>query len=162
MNLVDPEGLQDREPDSPALTVWGIPMEERGKALSELLQDSGELPRQPTVDSISLGGDGRKVSDGPKSGNWCGKNWSGGQNPAQHGGKDGSLNPTSDLDTFCQQHDLCYGASNNPEDKGKCDKDLVGNLRRLDSDPSKWNNPPEPGSEGDANRMKGFATWWFK
>lgn len=63
------------------------------------------------TDSITFFGDGRSLSDGPKSGNWGGKNWSGGRNPLRNGGKDGNLPAQDSADDCYKAHDQCYGAA---------------------------------------------------
>ena len=51
------------------------------------------------------GRNGRYCADGPRNGNWGGKNWSGGWNPNQHGGQDGPGAPTDSADACYLAHD---------------------------------------------------------
>jgi RHS repeat-associated protein len=114
------------------------------------------------LESVSWGGAGRSLRDGPKSGNWCGQNWSGGWNPKQHNGHLGPGEPVSSMDAECKAHDLCYDRSTSQQDKEECDKQLVEGLGRLPEDPREWENPPAPGTENSANWMKEKAIWWFE
>jgi RHS repeat-associated protein len=107
--------------------------------------------------TVWRGGPGRSAfSDGPRNGNWCGGDWSGGQVPSRNQGRDGGLPPMDSLDSCCMAHDNCYGKCRNLA-KGvqqncfiKCDRGLVTCLTKLDDDCTKWPNPPRKGTEVDS------------
>jgi RHS repeat-associated protein len=113
-------------------------------------------------------GPGRSVSDGARNGNWCGGNWSGGQVPSLNGGKDGTKPPVDSLDRCCMAHDQCFGNCDAIPAKGPknkcmydCNRDFVGCMQRLGDNCSKWPEPPRSGTEGDTQRYRGIATWYF-
>ncbi len=113
-------------------------------------------------------GPGRSVSDGPRNGNWCGGNWSGGQVPSLNGGRDGTATPTDSLDQCCMVHDLCYGRCEKIQEKNArsacmnaCDRDLVKCLRDLNDDCTKWPKPPHSRTEADSQIYRDDATRWF-
>ncbi|MBI1746582.1 MAG: hypothetical protein HYR55_08340, partial [Acidobacteria bacterium] len=121
------------------------------------------------LDRTSWYGDGRSTFDGPKNGNWGGKNWSGGWNPQRHGGVPGPAGPTDSGDECYMNHDNCWGdcsQSNCSSDQKNCmkncDRQLVNCLRRLDRDPRNWPRPPRPGTEGDSSKYRDDAIWYFK
>jgi len=108
-------------------------------------------------------GPGRGMGDGPRNGNWCGGNWSGGKVPSMNGGKDGSAPPLDSLDSCCNVHDNCYSKCEKLP-KGlqdacfiKCDRELVGCLKGLDDDCTKWPNPPRKNTEGDSQTYRDDA-----
>jgi RHS repeat-associated protein len=100
----------------------------------------------------------RGLSDGPRNGNWCGGNWSGGWVPSLHGGASGPHGPVDSLDSCCQAHDLCWddceplkGAPRRYQEcRYKCNKTLVKCLDDLDPDCTKWPQQPRPGTEADS------------
>ena len=118
--------------------------------------------------TIWRGGPGRWMfSDGPRNGNWCGGDWSGGKVPSQNGGKDGTLPPLDSVDSCCNVHDNCY-AKCEKSPKGlqdacyiKCDRELVGCFRSLDDDCTKWPNPPRKNTEGDSQLYRDDAMRLF-
>jgi RHS repeat-associated protein len=102
-------------------------------------------------------GEGRNITDnGPRNGNWCGGNWSGGQVPSMSGGRDGTAPPLDSLDKCCMVHDKCYGRCDAlPKGLQKscritCDRAAVRCLRSLDDDCTKWQEPPRAGTEADS------------
>ncbi|MDR3762572.1 MAG: RHS repeat-associated core domain-containing protein, partial [Acidobacteriota bacterium] len=103
-------------------------------------------------------GNGRGLGDGPRNGNWGGKNWSGGWNPNQHNGQDGPLPPTDSADACYMAHDKCYeGTCGKPT----CDQTLVKCLKALPNNPRNWPMPPRPGTDGDSSTYRGWAIWYF-
>lgn len=118
-------------------------------------------------DCVKDRGNGRTCSDGPRNGNWGGKNWSGGQNPNQHGGKDGTKPPLDSGDECYMAHDKCYEseAASSPKTKAtavrQCDLQLVSCLINLPSDSKKWPRPPRPGTEKDSEKFCQQAIQWF-
>ncbi|OGP50206.1 MAG: hypothetical protein A2Y79_07825 [Deltaproteobacteria bacterium RBG_13_43_22] len=114
------------------------------------------------LDSTSWRGDGRSIWDGPKNGNWGGKNWSGGWNPSLHGGQNGPLLPTDSGDICYMNHDNCYTRAG---DCGKaersCDLELVNCLNKLPSNSKEWPSPPKLGTEGDSETFRDWATNHF-
>jgi len=116
---------------------------------------------------VSWWGDGRVLADGPKYGNWGGKNWSGGCNPSRRGGLHGFELPIDSSDWCYMLHDFCYDDINNPNNcptnpKDKCDKDLIDCLQELNEDPQKWPIPPPPGWEDDAKWFRKNALDYFR
>jgi hypothetical protein len=119
--------------------------------------------------------------DGPRNGNWGGKNWGGGWNPNQHGGQDGPGAPTDSGDECYMHHDKCWekpecgvdtskmkGKQKEEAEKKKkaairaCDLELVRCLRQLPNDPKQWPHPPRPGTEGDSKSFRDHAISWFE
>ena len=97
-------------------------------------------------------------SNGPRSGNWCGGNWSGGVVPSMNGGRDGTAPPLNSMDLCCQIHDRCYGKNCEalPEGEAKqaclinCDRPYLECLRGLGDDCTKWPSAPQKGTEPDS------------
>jgi len=130
------------------------------------------------LDATSWGGDGRGTSDGPKNGNWGGKNWSGGWNPSKHGGQSGPGQPTDSADECYRDHDNCYGACDQSglsvpnahswriaflaKCKKPCDAKLVECLKKLNKDCKKWPRPPRKGTENDSEDFRDKAISFFK
>jgi RHS repeat-associated protein len=116
------------------------------------------------------GRNGRYCADGPRNGNWGGKNWSGGWNPDQHGGQNGPGAPTDSADACYMAHDKCYGtpACSLPNENEKrksiraCDLQLVRCLQQLPDDSTKWPRPPRKGTENDSQRFRLDAMDWFR
>ncbi|HZS67380.1 MAG TPA: Ig-like domain-containing protein [Burkholderiales bacterium] len=112
-------------------------------------------------------GPGRNVADGPRNGNWCGGNWSGGLAPSANHGKDGTAPPQDSLDDCCMAHDQCYEKCEQlPKQLQKacmiaCDRDLLDCLGKLDDDCTKWPRPPRAGTEGDSQTYRDDATRLF-
>jgi RHS repeat-associated protein len=126
------------------------------------------------MDATTWFGDGRSLFDGPKNGNWGGKNWSGGWNPNRHNGESGSAAPTDSGDECYRDHDNCYGDCDaNSCEPGKrqqsqvkacraqCDRRLVACLTRLPRDPRLWPHPPRSGTEADSADFRDKAIWYF-
>lgn len=104
-------------------------------------------------------------------GNWCGKNWSGGQagrlipkNPAA---------PIDSVDECCMNHDYCYTKyecdnkcmpeKDKKTGKAKCDETLGNCLDQMKGKaPQNWPKPPPPGTEAEAYFYCQKAKWWFK
>jgi hypothetical protein len=113
-------------------------------------------------------GPGRSIMDGPRNGNWCGGNWSGGQVPSLNGGKDGTAKPMDSMDSCCMQHDFCYEkcdkvpASQHKACLKKCDATLVGCLQSLNKDCTKWAQPPRKGTESDSESYRDNAIRLFR
>jgi RHS repeat-associated protein len=111
---------------------------------------------------------GRSCSDGPRNGNWGGKNWSGGWNPKQHKGEDGPEPPVDSGDDCYLAHDKCYetpaamAAKTKKDAIKKCDLELVQCLRKLPKDPTQWPRPPRAGTENDSRSFCENAIWYFK
>ena len=118
--------------------------------------------------SDPFGLDGRGFST--RYGNWCGKNWSGGQkgpiipqNPA---------GPIDSVDACCMAHDFCWAkfecdrCGSNAEKKAakhECDRILVDCLDELKGQaPQNWPKPPPPGQEVDAYFFCQKAKWYFQ
>jgi RHS repeat-associated protein len=112
---------------------------------------------------------GRGIGDGPRNGNWCGKNWSGGWVPALHSGLLGPYGATDSLDTCCKAHDLCWEdcerLKTDPkrymECRYKCDKGIVKCLKELDADCTKWPRRPREGTEADSQIFADDAHRFF-
>ena len=102
-------------------------------------------------ETIWAPGEGRKRSDAPRNGNWCGGNWSGGWVPSLHKGQDGPLPPVDSLDACCMKHDKCYSANTTKPGIIACDEKLVSELQTLPSDPKTWDMPPRPGTENQSS-----------
>jgi len=163
VNLVDPSGMQ--------FEFWTdseVP-EEEGEQGKEAQEDS---PGEGYPSQTTWRGEGRTVFDGPKHGNWCGKNWSGGWNPERHKGEDGPLDPIDSLDDACKNHDLgagaCvqkdvpHGGETHLERCGKeNDHRFLRDLQGLPDDPRQWKQPPASGAEFPAYLYKKGATWWY-
>jgi hypothetical protein len=127
------------------------------------------------LDSTHWGGDGRCVLDGPRNGNWCGKNWSGGRNPRRNGGTSGGALPLDSLDDCCMAHDNCWvvcdtqptsgvpaaDTSNRARCRRECDRTFVRCLNQLDGDCRNWPNRPRRGTEDDSNSYRRSAIEWF-
>jgi RHS repeat-associated protein len=119
------------------------------------------------LDATSFLGDGRTIYDGPKNGNWGGKNWSGGRNPQQNWGLDGPQPPTDSADICYMNHDHCYGfvdnqsCGNHNEEKKTCDVELLNCLAKLSHDPRDWPLPPRPGTENMSEAFRTDATVYF-
>lgn len=104
-------------------------------------------------------------------GNWCGKNWSGGQagrlipqNPAA---------PVDSVDACCRDHDYCYAKyecdnkcmpeKEKKTGKAKCEDTFVDCLDKLKGKaPQNWPQPPKSGTEAEAYFFCQKAKWWFK
>jgi RHS repeat-associated protein len=118
------------------------------------------------LDATSWFGDGRALADGPKNGNWCGGNWSGGWNPRWHNGIEGPFPPVDSMDECCQAHDGCYGKCTCKDNKypciKDCDKTLIGCLKKLPDDPSMWPHPPRQGTKEDSRKYRKRAIWYFE
>jgi hypothetical protein len=105
-------------------------------------------------DPYGLRGDGFDT----RYGNWCGKNWSGGQGGGRIPGN--PAGPFDSVDECCMAHDYCCAAVDAcPKcDKGEfsseklsCDRTLVGCLDKLKGKaPENWPKPPQPGKGADA------------
>jgi RHS repeat-associated protein len=114
----------------------------------------------------------RRFTDGPRYGNWCGKDWS--------GGPEGEDPPIDSLDDQCKKHDDCWGNCDKhcievlriPGPDGHavyphqicmelCNKDFVRDLEDLPKDPRTWPRPPKPGFDG-ADSYKDLSIKWFK
>jgi hypothetical protein len=104
---------------------------------------------------------GRNVSDGPTHGNWCGQYWSGGTY-APPGTPDGPFDPIDSMDAKCMKHDFCYeDASNDPDAKRICDRNLIEDLDNLPDSPKDWPMPPPPGTELGTRAYRSGAKIWF-
>lgn len=111
----------------------------------------------------------RGTRHGPTNGNWGGKCWSGGRySCGPH--EPGDLPPTDDADRCYMEHDMCYSNCDKDEcsdGQGKdsciksCDSKLKQCLGRLNNDPTKWDNPPRIGTEGDTRRYRSAAERYF-
>lgn len=103
-------------------------------------------------------GPGRTRTDGPRNGNWGGKNWSGGA----PGGAGGTAPPTDSGDECYMRHDQCWArCAGDRACMRACDYDLNDDLGRLPSDSRKWPRPPRPGTERDTETMRDRARWFF-
>ena len=122
---------------------------------------------------VEFGGDGRPWWQ-PKHGNWGGQDWSGGQNPKQHGGQDGDLPPVDSSDKAYKRHDGSWGTCENEDIlandpakwrrdcKREADQVLVEDLKRLPENPRDWESPPPKGQSEPAQTFSDWAKWWFK
>ena len=104
-------------------------------------------------------------------GNWCGRNWSGGQiGPIipTH-----PLAPIDSVDSCCMVHDYCYAnyeCNTNcmseevkKASKKRCDQEMVACLDNLrGKDPRNWPKPPPAGLEDKAYFFCQKAKWWFR
>lgn len=119
-------------------------------------------------ETIWMPGPGRHIKDGPRNGNWCGGNWSGGQVPSLNGGRDGPRGAVDSLDRCCMFHDRCYTRCDRYPEKTvheacliECDRGLVSCLRSLSSDCMNWPNPPRAGTEGESQWYREDALNYF-
>ncbi len=102
--------------------------------------------------------------EGPRNGNWCGGNWSGGVVPSANGGRDGTAPAVDGMDSCCKVHDQCY-AKCDALPKGAeqeacrvaCDRPFVQCLKRLDNDCTKWSSPPRQSTESDTQQYRDDA-----
>ncbi|MBI1883929.1 MAG: hypothetical protein HYS08_06950 [Chlamydiae bacterium] len=110
---------------------------------------------------------GRTAADGPRNGNWGGKNWSGGKG----GGKIGTAPYTDSGDLLYMQHGFgwarCekkYGCNSEElkECKRQYNKELVDKAKKLPDDPRDWPEPPKKGTEEDSRNFKELAIEYFK
>ena len=118
------------------------------------------------LDRTSWFGPGRTLGDGPKNGNWGGKNWSGGRNPLLPPGGDGPALPLDSGDECYMLHDICYGScdsycGDDKECRKACDRDLVNCLRGLNDDPTQWLIPPRTGTEYESFEFRREALRYF-
>ncbi len=103
-------------------------------------------------------------------GNWCGKNWSGGQQGPKIPGN--PAGPIDSLDECCMAHDNCYAkfecepcgsSSDKSNGKKQCDRVLGSCLDSLKGKaPQNWPKPPKPGTENDAYFFCQKAKYYFK
>ena len=105
-------------------------------------------------------------------GNWCGKNWSGGNAGPKIPNNPGG--PIDSLDECCKSHDYCYAqfecgdiacgkSDEKKKGKQKCDDGLVACLTKLkNKPPENWPKPPRPGTETDAYFFCQKAYYYFK
>ena len=100
-------------------------------------------------------GPGRSIRDGPRNGNWGGKNWSGGQS----GGKLGNAPPLDSADECYMRHDQCYDSG---AGKQSCDVRLIDELLNLPTDPEKWLKPPKKETKDDTVRFLNGAIFYFR
>jgi RHS repeat-associated protein len=114
-------------------------------------------------------GSGRGIGDGPRNGNWCGGNWSGGWVPSLHGGADGPKPPADSLDRCCMAHDKCFGKCDSIRDKSvfakcryDCNSAFVSCQGNLCEDATKWPEPPRKGTEGDSQTFRDDAMRYFR
>jgi RHS repeat-associated protein len=110
---------------------------------------------------------GRTIGDGPRNGNWGGKNWSGGWNPKEHGNRMGSLPPTDSADELYMAHDIGYWNAENAGDSSlaaqivhQANAELVAGLIAL-GEPKCWPHPPRKGTEYDSEQFRRFAILYF-
>jgi RHS repeat-associated protein len=120
-------------------------------------------------DNFGLAGEGGGFST--RYGNWCGKNWSGGQagrlipqNPA---------GPIDSVDECCMAHDYCWAkyecdscslrAAKAKEGKAQCDRVLVNCLDALKGKPPQnWPKPPLPENRENAYFYCQKAKFFFR
>jgi RHS repeat-associated protein len=107
---------------------------------------------------------GRSWSDGPRNGNYGGKNWTGGRGP----GETGPLAPPTDSADNCYcQHDRAYGKCEGlmGDCKQECirraDAQLLACLNHLPDDSRLWPAPPRPGTERDSEIYRELAIYYF-
>jgi len=105
-------------------------------------------------------------------GNWCGRNWSGGQEgpriPKSPAG------PIDSVDECCMEHDYCWAkyeydcnpcgtSGENKAGKEKCNQDFVRCTKNLEGmPPQNWPKPPRPGTGVDAYFFCQKAQRWFQ
>jgi RHS repeat-associated protein len=119
-------------------------------------------------DPFGLAASGGSVST--RYGNWCGRNWSGGQSGPQL--PTNPAGPIDSVDECCMGHDYCYAKyectgcmSSGDRSKGKkvCDDTFVDCLDRLSGKaPQNWPKPPPAGTETAAYMFCQKAKWWFR
>ena len=116
------------------------------------------------------GGGERGFSDGPRYGNWGGKNWS--------GGPSGNGQPIDSSDEAYERHDRCYascagksttrsGRYPKPSEFQKCirscDNQLVTEIKNLPRDPRSWPRPPpDRGMDARAREFADAAIFFFE
>lgn len=102
---------------------------------------------------------------GPISGNWGGKDWSGGVRPSENGGEMGTAPPLNSVDVCAKEHDTCWYKAEGSNrmcvpgavttsSKDICDARFTACLRELHSNPKNWPLPPQPGTAGDVTRFR--------
>ncbi|MEW6645395.1 MAG: hypothetical protein AB1586_33200 [Pseudomonadota bacterium] len=106
----------------------------------------GIVPVSEVVQNTSPG---RSWRDGPRYGNWCGGQWSGGKF-SPPGSSMGSAEPIDSMDEICRTHDFCYDQAGTSSDGMKaCDQKLVRDLEQLPTFHGDWPRSP-PGSAMEA------------
>ena len=124
--------------------------QEKRKELENVLDKKG----------ISFGGKGRSIFDGPKFGNFGGKNHTGGEDGKQH--------PIDSSDRMYMQHDTGWADCEKLPSgqrglcKGKENEKLVERLGSLSDEPVEWPYPPPRGLRNDAKWFRKGAIRWFK
>ena len=183
---LDPTGLQAAPPTAttaPATKPAVYPNDYQvHPGMNGTISDGNLLDDTP-------GPNGRRFSDGPRYGNWGGKEWSGGQVPRANGGLMGKAPPVDSSDELYKIHDEAWDAADkqlldclahpNPckpaEDHAKdckaawekaredANRALIDGLAKLDADSTKWLHPPPVGQEGGAEWMRfGAFQMWTK
>ncbi len=115
-------------------------------------------------DGVEWGGKGRTIIDGPKHGNWGGKNHS--------GGADGKQPPVNSADREYKRHDLNYGKAKRTPILGDvkkmqkemiraADKKLAGALKQLPDNSDHWDMPSSKGDKNASEWFRKKAIWWF-
>ncbi len=111
---------------------------------------------------------------GPTWGNWGGLHHSGGLDPKDNGGMDGTAPPVDSSDEAYMRHDKGKRRCDNEDilanDTAKwrkdcnreVDRELAKELRQLPQNPKDWPRPPEHGLERQADWYKKGAIWLFK
>jgi hypothetical protein len=104
---------------------------------------------------------GRSIFDGPTNGNWCGQYWSGGRF-SPPGAPMGAAPPLDSGDEACMRHDFCYDRAGDDSARIRaCDRALVDELKALPQDVTGWSRPPRPGTEGQTDRYRNGAIFYF-
>jgi hypothetical protein len=99
---------------------------------------------------------GRRASDWPTNGNWCGQYWSGGQY-SPPGAPMGKAPPLDSGDEACMRHDFCYDrAGTDRAQLSTCDQSLIDELRALPNDSRQWPKPPRSGTESDTENFRDY------
>ncbi len=111
---------------------------------------------------------------GPTWGNWGGLYHSGGLDPKDNGGMDGTAPPVDSSDEAYMRHDKGKGRCDNEDilanDPAKwrrecnreVDQQLAKELRQLPENPKDWPRPPKQGMERQADWYRKGATWLFE
>jgi RHS repeat-associated protein len=100
----------------------------QGPSLYEYVEDNPVDLIDPLGEDATIWtpGPGRSWTDGPRNGNWGGKNWSGGLAPGEQGPP---APPTDSGDACYMAHDNCYDNAHSKSDIKKCDAALKACLR---------------------------------
>ncbi|MBR1219422.1 hypothetical protein JQ557_15570 [Bradyrhizobium sp. U87765 SZCCT0131] len=95
--------------------------------------------------------------DGPRYGNWCGGQWSGGV-ISPPGSAMGAAEPIDSMDEICRAHDFCYERAGTSSDGMRaCDRKLIRDLEELPTFHGDWPRSPPGSAIGAELYRRGMA-----